>query len=50
MDDLALVRCACHPMELKKHDRTRKCAMRDLKVEDVADALVMVGVIGWLTP
>jgi hypothetical protein len=37
-------------MELKKHDRTRKCAMRDLKVEDVADALVMVGVIGWLTP
>ena len=40
-EDLDLVRWACHPIEMRKHESTLKRMMRDLK-EGAADALVIV--------
>ncbi len=41
--DFVLVRCACHPIEQRKHDRTMKRTNRDLNVLDVAVGILVVG-------
>lgn len=40
--DFALVRCACHPIEQRKHDRMMKRMNRDLNVLDVAVGILVV--------
>jgi hypothetical protein len=41
-NDFALVRCACHPIEQRKHDRMIKRMKRDLNVLDDAVGILVV--------
>ena len=41
-NDFALVRCACHPIEQRKHDRMIKRMNRDLNVLDDAVGILVV--------